>query len=292
MLMLAMQSVFAQDEKSFTAKGVVVDANNEPIIGATVVIQDKPGVGTVTDVDGNFSIKVDMYDNLVISYIGYEQVSHRITKEDESINIVLQEKGADVDEVVVVGMGSQRKVSVAGAITTINPDELVKPATNIVNTLAGRVAGVIGVQSSGEPGKTITINFYDIDKKLYLVDLPGYGYAKRTRSEQAVWSKLTDGYFTNNPNIDSLKLVCQLIDSRTGPTQDDINMIYYLRETNTPYVIVATKSDKLNSTEKKEFMSSLAEDDMTSDSPLIMYSSKNGDGKAELWNQIYAHCSL
>ena len=156
MLMLAMQSVFAQDEKSFTAKGVVVDANNEPIIGATVVIQDKPGVGTVTDVDGNFSIKVDMYDNLVISYIGYEQVSHRITKEDESINIVLQEKGADVDEVVVVGMGSQRKVSVAGAITTINPDELVKPATNIVNTLAGRVAGVIGVQSSGEPGKNIS----------------------------------------------------------------------------------------------------------------------------------------
>lgn len=145
---------------------------------------------------------------------------------------------------------------------------------------------------SGEPGKTITINFYDIDKKLYLVDLPGYGYAKRTRSEQAVWSKLTDVYFTNNPNIDSLKLVCQLIDSRTGPTQDDINMIYYLRETNTPYVIVATKSDKLNSAEKKEFMSSMAEDDMTSDSPLIMYSSKTGDGKAELWNQIYAHCSL
>ena len=80
MLLLAMQSVFAQDEKSFTAKGVVVDANNEPIIGATVVIQDKPGVGTVTDVDGNFSIKVDMYDNLVISYIGYEQVSHRIKR--------------------------------------------------------------------------------------------------------------------------------------------------------------------------------------------------------------------
>ena len=156
MLLLAMQSVFAQDEKSFTAKGVVVDVNNEPIIGATVVIQDKPGVGTVTDVDGNFSIKVNMYDNLVISYIGYEQVSHRITKEEESINIVLQEKGADVDEVVVVGMGSQRKVSVAGAITTINPDELVKPATNIVNTLAGRVAGVIGVQSSGEPGKNIS----------------------------------------------------------------------------------------------------------------------------------------
>ena len=137
MLLLAMQSVFAQDEKSFTAKGVVVDNNSEPVIGATVVIQDKPGVGTVTDLDGKFSIKVNMYDNLVISFIGYEQATHRITKEDEKISIVLNEKGADVDEVVVVGMGSQRKVSVAGAITTIDPSELVKPATNIVNTLAG-----------------------------------------------------------------------------------------------------------------------------------------------------------
>ena len=91
-----MQSVFAQDEKSFTAKGVVVDANNEPIIGATVVIQDKPGVGSVTDLDGNFSIKVNMYDKLVISYIGYEQESYRITKEDERIKIVLKEKGVDV----------------------------------------------------------------------------------------------------------------------------------------------------------------------------------------------------
>ena len=92
MLMLAMQSVFAQDEKSFTAKGVVVDANNEPIIGATAVIQDKPGVGSVSDLEGNFSIKVNMYDNLVISYIGYEQVSHRITKEDESITLSFKKK--------------------------------------------------------------------------------------------------------------------------------------------------------------------------------------------------------
>ena len=67
---------------------------------------------------------------------------------------------------------------------------------------------------SGEPGKTITINFYDIDKKLYLVDLPGYGYAKRTFEDKKRWSALTDGFFTANKNIDSLRLVCQLIDCR------------------------------------------------------------------------------
>ena len=60
---------------------------------------------------------------------------------------------------------------------------------------------------SGEPGKTITVNFYNIDKKLYLVDLPGYGYAKRTKEDQKKWSGLTDGYFTNNPNFDAVRLV-------------------------------------------------------------------------------------
>ena len=100
--------------------------------------------------------------------------------------------------------------------------------SSLINSLLGRKSLA---RVSGEPGKTITVNFYDIDKKLYLVDLPGYGYAKRSPEEKKRWSALTDGYFTKNPNIDSLKLVCQLIDSRTGPTADDLDMLYYLRET-------------------------------------------------------------
>ena len=140
---------------------------------------------------------------------------------------------------------------------------------------------------SGEPGKTITVNFYDIDKKLYLVDLPGYGYAKRSPEDKKRWSALTDGFFTKNPNIDSLKLVCQLIDSRTGATGDDLDMLYYLRETGTPHILVATKTDKLNATETKEFLAGVAEEELTKDLPLILYSAKTNRGRDDLWRKIY-----
>lgn len=145
---------------------------------------------------------------------------------------------------------------------------------------------------SGEPGKTITINFYDIDKKLYLVDLPGYGYAKRTFEDKKKWSALTDGFFTGNKNIDSLKLVCQLIDSRTGPTNDDYDMLYYLSESGLPYIIVATKVDKLNATEKRKFAEIIADDELTADVPLIYYSAKSNFGRDDLWKQIYSSCNV
>lgn len=146
----------AQKEQSFTLTGTVFDEFNEPVPGANVYIKDKSGVGVVTSVDGKFRLKVGIYDILVVSFLGYENYEQRLTKKDDNIRIVLKPSTEKIDEVVVVGMGTQRKVSVAGAITTMNPAELEVPATNIVNTLAGRVAGVIGVQSSGEPGKNIS----------------------------------------------------------------------------------------------------------------------------------------
>ena len=97
--------------------------------------------------------------------------------------------------------------------------------SSLINSLLGRKSLA---RVSSAPGKTITINFYEIDKKLYLVDLPGYGFAKRTLEEKKKWSALTDGYFTQNDNIDRLSLVLQLIDSRIGPTKDDEMMLEYL----------------------------------------------------------------
>lgn len=161
--------------------------------------------------------------------------------------------------------------------------------SSLINSLLNRKSLA---RVSGEPGKTITINFYDIDKKLYLVDLPGYGYAKRTFEDQKRWSSLTDGFFTNNKNIDSLKLVCQLVDSRTGPTEDDYDMLYYLREAGLPHLLVATKVDKLNAGEKKQLEEILAGDELTADLPVILYSAKSGLGRDDLWKQIYQHCSL
>lgn len=156
--------------------------------------------------------------------------------------------------------------------------------SSLINSLLGRKSLA---RVSGEPGKTITVNFYEIDKKLYLVDLPGYGYAKRSPEDKKRWSALTDGFFTKNPNIDSLKLVCQLVDSRTGPTGDDLDMLYYLRETGMPHLLVATKTDKLNATETKEFLDAVAADALTRDLPLVLYSAKTNRGRDELWRKIY-----
>ena len=146
---------------------------------------------------------------------------------------------------------------------------------------------------SSAPGKTITINFYDVDHKLFLVDLPGYGYAKRTLTDKQKWSSLTDGYFTDNPNIDLLRLVVQLVDSRVGPTADDRDMLRYLRLASIPHIIVATKCDKLNATEKKKCVESLCDDpDLSEAECIILYSSQNGAGREELWDEIVAHCNL
>ena len=161
--------------------------------------------------------------------------------------------------------------------------------SSLINSLLGRKSLA---RVSGEPGKTITLNFYDIDRKLYLVDLPGYGYAKRTFEDKQKWSALTDGYFTNNKNIDSVKLICQLVDSRTGPTEDDYNMLYYMREAGLPHILVATKTDKLNATERNKFLEIIADDELTADLPLILYSAKTNAGREDLWRQIYSHCNL
>ena len=140
---------------------------------------------------------------------------------------------------------------------------------------------------SSAPGKTITVNFYDVDKKLFLVDLPGYGYAKRTLEDKKKWSLLVDGYFTSNPNIDLLKLVVQLVDSRHGLTEDDRNMVGFLNETGIPYVIVATKTDKLNKTEREKAVKTLvSEPCLAPGTKIILFSSESKEGKGDVWDTI------
>ena len=156
--------------------------------------------------------------------------------------------------------------------------------SSLINSLLGRKSLA---RVSSAPGKTITINFYDVDKKMFLVDLPGYGFAKRRPEDKAQWSALTDGYFTKNPRIDLLKLVIQLIDSRVGPTADDEMMLQFLREAGIPFLVVATKCDKLNATERKKSTELLhSHPDIPADTPILFYSSLKGEGKNELWREI------
>ena len=172
--------------------------------------------------------------------------------------------------------------------------------SSLINTLMGqkKLARV-----SSAPGKTITINFFEIDRRLFFVDLPGYGFAKRPPAEKAAWSArsneskrtwsgLTDGYFTQNRSIDRLSLVLQLIDSRIGPTDDDEMMLDFLREAGLPYVVVLTKTDKLNKTERNAILDFMAQHPLTKDVPRVPFSSLSGEGKNELWRLIYGHTGL
>ena len=156
--------------------------------------------------------------------------------------------------------------------------------SSLINTLLGRKS-LARVSSS--PGKTITINYYDIDKKLYLVDLPGYGYAKRSQESKRSWSSLTEDYFLKNPSADALKLVIQLIDIRTGPTDDDIMMINLLIGREIPFTVVATKTDKLSASQLKAALEELDKSYFagTGIKP-IPFSSVTRAGREELWKII------
>ena len=158
--------------------------------------------------------------------------------------------------------------------------------SSLLNTLIGRKSLA---RVSSTPGKTITVNFYDVDGKLFLVDLPGYGYAKRSAEDIKRWSALTDGFFTRNPRIDLLCAVIQLVDCRSGATKDDLMMIDFLESAGIPYIICVTKTDKLGKTALSEAMDTIAADCRVPKEELVPFSSLSGAGKNELWAKIYKY---
>lgn len=143
-----------QQQQPVEVNGLVVDSDDVPIVGATVYIKDEPGIGSITNSEGRFKLTAKMYNTLAVSFMGYETAEQIITSAAD-VKITLRE-GNQMEEVVVIGMGTQRKVSVTGAVAVVDTKDLELPATNIVNTLGGRVPGVISIQSSGEPGRNIS----------------------------------------------------------------------------------------------------------------------------------------
>ena len=149
MLTLPYQS-FAQNE--ITAFGKVLDIYNEPIIGASVSAIGAERVGTITNIDGEFSLKVKSDAIVTISFIGYKstQVSANKLK---GIDIVLEEDAQALDEVIVVAYGTQKKETMSGSISQIKASEMLKsPVANMGQALTGRAVGVTTYQSSGQPG--------------------------------------------------------------------------------------------------------------------------------------------
>ena len=148
-------TMFAQG--GIDVAGIVLDEQGQELIGVSVQIKGKQGVGVVTDFDGRFKMTgVPAGSTLVFSYIGYEtrEIKYTATKLKEKI--ALKEAVNEFDEVVVVGRDTQRKVSVVGAITNVDPAGIQAPAVSVSNMLGGRVPGIIAVTRSGEPGNNFS----------------------------------------------------------------------------------------------------------------------------------------
>ena len=136
---------------------------------------------------------------------------------------------------------------------------------------------------SSTPGKTITINFYRCGDVRF-ADLPGYGFARRSNGEKRRWAELMEHYFSSGRNI---RLVVQLIDMRHPMSADDRQMLSFLQETATPFVVVLTKADKLNKTERAAREKAMAEEFAFLDSVILLpFSAVTGEGVEKLRSVI------
>lgn len=149
-----------QQQTKRTITGTVVTGDtNEPAVGATVYLRNST-TGTITDTDGKFSITVEELGGVLdFSYIGYKSQEVALVGQT-SINVTLQPDNEVLDEVVVVGYGSQRKESVVGAISTLDVTKLIVPTSNLSTALAGQLSGIVAMSRSGEPGKNSAADFY------------------------------------------------------------------------------------------------------------------------------------
>ena len=144
------------DEKIIEVTGTVTDENGEPLIGVSVMPKDEAGLGAITNVDGVYKIKIPAYTRLVFNYIGMQQ-QEVLIKEQTTANVKMKTKEDNViDEVVVTGTGSQKKLTLTGAVTTVDPELLRTPTASLSNSFAGVVPGVFARQTTGNPGDNVS----------------------------------------------------------------------------------------------------------------------------------------
>lgn len=140
-------------QSGYTVSGVVMTEEGEPLVGVAIQYKNDPTKGMITDIDGNFVLNnVPANTTLIFSYIGYKDFSMVVTGNKTRQTIALKEDSNQTEEVVVVGRGTQRKISVVGAVTNVKANDLQVPAASVTNMLGGRVPGIIAVTRSGEPG--------------------------------------------------------------------------------------------------------------------------------------------
>lgn len=134
------------------------------------------------------------------------------------------------------------------------------------------------------PGKTTQVNYFLIDNRVYLTDLPGYGYAKVSKEERDRWGRLMESYF-QEPGLISLGVL--IVDARHKPTADDVTMAGWFKNSGRPFVVVANKTDKLSKTAVGENLAIIRSTlELPEETPLIPFSAEKGDGRPELLGRI------
>lgn len=153
--------------------------------------------------------------------------------------------------------------------------------SSFINKMIGRKSMA---RISSKPGKTQTLNFYKLEEDLLFVDVPGYGYAKVSKSERAAWGKMIETYFTSR---EVLKAVLLIVDLRHPPTKDDCMMYDFLKHYNIPCIVIATKADKIPKG-KWDKHKKIVKDELQMDKsdPLVLFSSETGLGFDAAWNEI------
>lgn len=136
------------------------------------------------------------------------------------------------------------------------------------------------------PGKTSQVNYFLIDKKVYFVDLPGYGYARVSHAEKARWARLMEDYFADG----QITVGLLIVDARHKPTADDQTMAQWFHETGCPFIVVANKLDKLKKSEIEGNLQRIRETlELAGDEKLIPFSAEKGTGKQELLTALFSH---
>jgi GTP-binding protein len=142
-------------------------------------------------------------------------------------------------------------------------------------------------RTSSKPGKTQTLNFFIINEILYFVDVPGYGYAKVSKTERAAWGKMIETYITNR---EQLKAVLLIVDLRHPPSADDKMMYDFLKHYDIPVIVIATKADKIPKSKWQKHMKIVMETlEFDPDDAIVLFSSETGEGKDKAWSIIQAY---
>ncbi|WP_433743479.1 ribosome biogenesis GTP-binding protein YihA/YsxC [Falsibacillus pallidus] len=153
--------------------------------------------------------------------------------------------------------------------------------SSFINKMIGRKSMA---RISSKPGKTQTLNFYKIEEQLFFVDVPGYGFAKVSKSEREAWGKMIETYITTREQLDA---VIMIVDLRHPPSKDDVMMYDFLKHYEIPCIVVATKADKIPKGKWDKHMKIVRETlDFDPRDQIVLFSSETGLGKDEAWSAI------